>query len=56
MLPHYFKLEPSWLKREVTWVAFFTLISHICKHVATIVDLITLFGIILSSFFSDRVI
>jgi len=56
MLLHYFKLEPSWLRREVTWVALFTLISHICKHVATIVDPITLFGIILSSFFSDRVI
>jgi len=56
MLRHYFKLEPSWLRHEVTWVAFLTLISHICKHVAIIVDLITLFGIVLSSFFSNRVI
>jgi hypothetical protein len=49
MFPRYFKLEPSWLRHEVTWVASSTLIFHICMHVATIVDLITLFGIVLSS-------
>ncbi len=55
MLLHYLKLEPSWLRHEVAWVAYSTLISHICTLVATIVDLITLSDIVLSCFFFNRV-
>jgi hypothetical protein len=56
MLPHYFKLKPSWLKCEATWVASLTLISQIHTLVATIVYLITLFGIVLSFPSSDCVV
>jgi hypothetical protein len=56
MLPHYLKLEPSWLRHEVAWVANSTLISHICTLVATIVDLIALSDIALSCHFFVRVI
>jgi len=56
MLPHYLKLEPSWLRCEAAWVAYSTLIFHICTLVATTVDLIVLFDIVLSFPSSNHVI
>jgi hypothetical protein len=35
LLFHYLKLKPWLLKREATWVAYSTLISHIHAHVVT---------------------
>jgi hypothetical protein len=49
LLPHYFKLEPSWLKREVAWVSYSTLISHICIHVVIVVTVVK-YCIIISFF------
>ncbi len=49
LLFHYFKLKPSWLKREATWVAYSTLIFHIRTHVA-IVATIVRYCIIISFF------
>jgi ABC-type glycerol-3-phosphate transport system permease component len=51
MLFHYLKLKPSWLKREAAWVAYSTLISHICTHV-TIVAIVVWYCIIISFFWS----
>jgi len=53
MLLHYFKLEPSWLKHETAWVAYSTLISHICTHV-TIVATVVQYCITISFFWSCR--
>ncbi len=37
LLSYYLQLKPSWLKHEATWVAYSTLISHICTPIAIIV-------------------
>jgi hypothetical protein len=49
MLPHYFKLEPSWLNHEVTWMAYLALIFHIHTLTATIV-IVVQYCIIISFF------
>jgi hypothetical protein len=56
MLPHYLKLEPSWLRREVAWVAYSTLIFHIRATVITTVNLIAFSNIVLPFPSSNRVV